>query len=339
MNENLDKKAFFEALDKVSDMEFIPWDKLKNKTVFITGATGLVGFNVVSALIVAGRKRNLGVKVVALARNLDKAHDRFELLDYSENELQFVQGSVLELPELGAGVDYIIHGASVTASKDFVEKPVETIKTAVLGTMNLLELAKKEKAQGFVYLSSMEVYGYPEKGHKVTEDEIGKLLPLNVRNCYPVGKLQCESMCASYASEYSLPVMIARLTQTFGFGTDKDDKRVVAEFARCAREKEDIVLKTKGETERSYLHVSDAASAILSILLKGQPGEAYNVADEDSYISIAGMAEKVAAKSGIKVVYDISDSAPNLYLNTLYMDLDTAKLRNLGWKAQFDFIV
>ena len=218
-------------------------------------------------------------------------------------------------------------------------KPVETIKTAVMGTMNLLELALENKVQGFVYLSSMEVYGYPEKGHKVTEDEIGKLHPLNVRNCYPVGKLQCESMCASYASEYKLPVMIARLTQTFGFGTDKDDKRVVAEFAKCASEKRDIVLKTKGETERSYLHVSDAASAILTIMLKGASGEAYNVADEESYISIADMAEKVAKAAGIKVTYDLSGTSNNIYLNTLYMDLDTTRLKSLGWESCFDFLV
>ena len=117
MNENLDKKAFFEALDKVSGMEFIPWEQLKNKTVFITGATGLVGFNVVSALVTANKKRNLGVKVIALARNLDKAKERFAVLDYSAEELEFVKGSVLELPELASKIDYIIHGASVTASK------------------------------------------------------------------------------------------------------------------------------------------------------------------------------------------------------------------------------
>lgn len=337
MNENLDKKAFLEALDKVSDMEFVGWDKLKNKTVFVTGATGLVGFNVVSAIVTANRKRSLGVKVIALARSIDKARERFEAIEYTDEELSFVKGSVLEMPVIDSKIDYIIHGASVTASKDFVEKPVETIKTAVVGTMNILELAKEKKVVGCVYLSSMEVYGYPEKGHKVKEDEIGSILPLNVRNCYPVGKLQYESMCAAYASEYNLPIMIARLTQTFGFGTDKDDKRVVAEFAKCAREKKDIVLKTKGETERSYLHVSDAASALLTILINGDKGQAYNVADEDSYISIADLAEKVAKSSGIKVVYDLEDSAKTGYLNTLYMDLDTYKLRKLGWKAKFGF--
>ena len=203
--------------------------------------------------------------------------------------------------------------------------------TALKGTENILELAKAKKVSGMVYLSSMEVYGHPEKGHKVTEDEIGALSPLDIRNSYPISKIQCESLCFAYAKEYGVPAMSIRLTQTFGPGVNYNDGRVFAEFARCVIEKRDIVLKTKGETERSYLYTADAATAILTVLLKGEPGQAYNAANEDTYCSIAQMAEMVAKQGGVKVRYDIQDEVGNGYPKALYMDLDTEKLKALGW--------
>ena len=122
-------------------------------------------------------------------------------------------------------IHYVIHGASQTASRSFVDRAVETLKTALEGTIKLLELAKEKKVGGFVYLSSMEVYGQPPKGHKVTENEAGAFSPLNLRNSYPIGKIASESLCIAYAEEYGVPCKIARLTQTFGKGVSYNDKR------------------------------------------------------------------------------------------------------------------
>ena len=180
----------------------------------------------------------------------------------------------------------------------------------------------------------MEVYGYPEKGHKVTEDECCALAPLDVRNSYPVSKVMSEAMCCAYAREYNVPATICRLTQTFGPGVHYNDNRIFAYFGRCVKEKKNIVLKTKGETERCYLYTADAVTAILTTMLKGNLGQAYNVADESTYCSIAEMAECVAADGGIQVEYDIQDAAANGFLQTLYMDLDTKALRGLGWQPR-----
>lgn len=326
---NNSEKQFIEDMELIRSADFIPWEKLKDKTIFITGATGLIGYTLVNALVYANKKESLNIKVIALVRDIERAKERFrDIFD----EIIFIVGSVENIPEITEKIDYIIHGASQTASKAFINQPVETIMTALKGTENILELAKNKNVSGMVYMSSMEVYGYPQKGHKVTENEIGNLSPLDVRNSYPISKIQCESLCCAYAKEYNIPVMSVRLTQTFGPGVNYNDTRVFAEFARCVSEKIDIVLKTKGETERSYLYTADAATAILTILLKGTPGQSYNAADEKTYCSIAEMAEKVAKSGGINVEFEVEDEDKNGFPKTLYMDLDTSLLRSLGWQ-------
>ena len=176
----------------------------------------------------------------------------------------------------------------------------------------------------------MEVYGQPPKGHKVTENEAGAFSPLNLRNSYPIGKIASESLCIAYAEEYGVPCKIARLTQTFGKGVSYNDNRIFGYFARCIKEKKPIVLKTRGETSRSYLSTEDAAAAILTILIDGAAGKIYNVADKNTYCSVAEMAKKVADKYGLCVQYDVQENRE--YLGTLYMDLDTAAIHSLGWK-------
>ena len=180
----------------------------------------------------------------------------------------------------------------------------------------------------------MEVYGHPPRGRKVAETDACNLVPLEIRNSYPISKMQCESLCCAYAGEYGVPVMIARLAQTFGPDFHPDDTRIFAQFARCIRDKRDIVLHTKGETERSYLYAADAVTALLTILLKGEPGQICNVADEHTYCSIAEMAQRLASANGIRVQFDLLDADGLGYPRPVYMDLDTALLRSLGWRPR-----
>lgn len=121
---------------------------------------------------------------------------------------------------------------------------------------------------------------------------------MSVRACYPESKRMCENLCACYMKEYGVPVNIVRLTQTFGPGVEYDDGRIFAELARCVIEKRDIVLHTKGETKRNYLFTKDAVNAIITVLLHGENGQAYNAANEETYCSILEMANMVAKKCG-----------------------------------------
>lgn len=314
-----------------------PFEKIENSTVFVTGATGLLGSQIVKALACLNRVRNARINTIALVRSMDKAKTVFgDLL--KRGDITLMVGDVNQQLTCPGAIDYIIHGASATSSKYFVEKPVETIATALDGTRNVLEFARDKSVKGMVYLSSLEVYGTPERTEgRITEKDYGYIEPLSVRSSYSEGKRMAECICASYAKEYGVPVKVARLSQTFGAGVEYADGRVFAEFARCAVEQKDIVLHTAGNTVRSYCYTRDAISAILYILLKGQTAEAYNVTNMDTAVSIREMAELVAEKIGkgkIKVVVDIPEDIASFGYNPeMVIRLDATKLESLGWKA------
>lgn len=302
-----------------------------NSKILITGATGLVGSAIVKRLLKQGDS-----KVIALVRNAEKAEKVFS--NYKTDNLEIMISDICDLKPKAIGVDYIVHAASQTSSKAFVNNPVETINTAINGTTAILEFARINPVKSFVYLSSMEVYGSPVIDEKIYENHSTNLDTMSVRSCYPESKRMCENICASYFSEYDIPVKIVRLTQTFGAGVAYNDGRVFAEFARCAIEGRDIVLKTKGKTKRNYLYLEDAVDAVLTVLLKGENGNAYNAANEDTYCSIYEMAKLVAEKCSNKkisvIIEENNDIAKFGYAPTLKMNLSTEKIRGLGWNAK-----
>ena len=307
----------------------------EGKTIFITGATGLIGRALVNALLTHDGKP---IKVIAAVRNEQKARSIFSA--FSDDKLQYHVCDITELRPIDLGVDYVIHCASATASKDFVERPADVIESAIVGTKNALEFARVNNVKGFVYLSTMEVYGAPTTDEKIYETSATNIDPVAVRSSYPESKRLCECMCAAYNAQYGVPTNTVRLTQTFGEGVSYNDGRVFAEFARCVIEGRDIVLKTKGETRRNYLYINDAVSAILTVLAHGKRGEAYNAANEDTYCSIYEMACLVAEKFGqgktsVRIC-EADDISRFGYAPTLKMNLSARKLNGLGWQAKTD---
>lgn len=318
---------------KLAEKQGSLFEKLRGKTILITGATGLIGQNLVSAILEANDQRQCGIHLLLLVRNEKKAKDLFGDCP----EIQYIVKDIEERTELIEDIDYIIHAASQTSSRLFVEKPVETVMTAFAGTKNMLDLAVRKSVSGFVYLSTMEVYGNPVTEEKITETSGTNLDVMKARSCYPESKRMCENLCVSYMKEYGVPVKTVRLTQTFGPGVSYDDGRVFAEFARCVLEKKNIILKTKGETKRNYLYTADAVSAIFTVLVNGEPGNAYNAANEETYCSIYEMAHLVAERcANNEITVEIEEEAVEKlgYAPTLKMNLDTTKLKLLGWKAE-----
>lgn len=318
----------------ICQSNFIPWDKLKGKTILVTGGTGIIGGTLIDALFYTDQYRKLDITILVLVRDESKARERFDKYLTNNYNLQIINGTVEQLPVIDVHVDYIVHAASQTNSLLFTKNPVETILTGVLGTLNLLELARVNKSSGFVFLSSMEVYGNTHRGHKIKEIDECSLHPENVRCSYPSSKILSENLCIAYFKEYEVPASIIRLAQTFGPGVRQDDSRIFAEIGRCIRDKKDIVLHTNGKTERSYLYTADAVTAIFTVLLKGKPGEIYNAADERTYCSISEMAQKIAKNYGVRVQYNIDKNNKNSYRDQLYVDLSTDKLRMLGWSVK-----
>ena len=234
-------------------------------------------------------------------------------------------------------IDFIIHCAAPTASKYFIEHPVETFDVIYSGTKVLLDYARKRQIKGFVYLSSLEVYGeIYDDSNPVFEESQGYLDVMAVRSSYPMAKRAAENLCCLYAAEYGVPVMVARLTQTTGPGIALNDNRVIVQFARLAAYGNDIVLHTTGESARPYCYTIDAISAIIFILLKGNPGEAYNVANEDTYISAKDMAEFVRDNYNPSIAIRVELNDNMGYAPVTKLKLSTSKLRSLGWEPKYN---
>lgn len=306
---------------------------LIGKVVLITGATGMIGSQLVKKLA-----KESDVKIIALYRNENKKNEVFT--DLVGDNIEWICCDVTKFFNITSPVDYIIHTAGVTGgSKQHVDFPMRTIATAIDGTRNMLEIARKKKVLGFVFLSSLEVYGTTDYAiHSIQEDEGGYVNPISVRSSYSESKRLCETMCAAYFKQFCVPAKVVRLAPTYGLGAYYTDNRVLCEFARCIIEGKDIVLRSTGDTVRNYCDVEDAVNAIICVMLKGKAGEAYNIANMETEISIKELAERFIAlypDSGSHIKFDIPKDITTLgYNKTVKIRLDSRKLMTLGWRPQ-----
>ena len=310
------------------------WERLSGKSFLITGATGLIGSVMVKCLTGLNRLRNLGIKIVAVVRDVDKAIDVLGL--EGDTTILKIELNDICQSSIGQKVDYIVHLACPTASKFFVEYPVETLRTSIEGTTSVLEYAKQSGIEAMVFASSLEVYGSNHTDEWITESFQGYVNPTEVRSSYNIGKRACECLCHAYAKEYDVNVIVARMTQTFGAGVGCDDSRVFAQFARKVIEDENIELHSSGETSRMYCYTTDAVSALLYLLIKGEKGISYNVANKESYISIRDMAQLVKKEFNPNISVVFSPKKDKGYAPETKLRMDTSKLEALGWRPMFN---
>lgn len=311
-------------------------ESMRNKTVLVTGATGLIGSMICKTLSELSAKNDWNITIIAMARNADKARKTLAEVMDNENIVCYEQ-NITEPISSDIKVNYIVHTACPTASNTFISQPVETIQAIVMGTMNVLEYAKKLECESVIYLSSMEAYGQVLHGNLLKPEDVGYVNPLSLRSSYPEGKRLAENLCIAYHSEYQVPVKIVRLAQTFGPGIPADDGRVFAQFIHSVTNEKDIVMFTEGGAKRMYLDTMDAVSAILTVLLKGEKGQVYNAGNPETYCSIKEMAELVIREFGngkCKLVIDRSKDVGQ-YPPENMLNLDTKPLHELGWKARY----
>lgn len=308
----------------------LPWWKLSGCDILVTGATGLVGSCLVEALMLNPRR---DYRVHALGRDAGRARERFAAF-WGEGSFRFVRHDVTLPLRTGVGYHYIIHAAGGASPGVFCRKPVEVIMSNVSGLHNLMSYGLGHGMRRLLLVSSGEVYGEGD-GRAFTEDYSGYVDCTSPRSCYPSSKRAAETLCASYVSEYGADAVIARPCHVYGPGFTEGDDRVCAQFIRNALAGEDIVMKGGGEQFRSWCYVADCASALLHILLKGARGQAYNIADGGSEVSIRGLAELAAGVAGSRVVAGTAGEAERRGYNPVAKSVfSTAKLEALGWKPR-----
>ena len=206
------------------------------------------------------------------------------------------------------------------------------MKSNLDGLCHLMEYGLRHQMKRMVYISSGEVYGEGD-GSVFTEESSGYIDILSPRACYPSSKRAAETLCAAYIQEYGADIVIARPCHTYGPYFTESDNRVYAQFIRNILNDEDIVMKSRGEQFRSWLYVVDCAVAMLLLLTKGNSGEAYNVANEESNITIRQLAEEIAKIGNKKVVFDLAENGNTTPITKAVFS--TEKLNQLGWKPLF----
>lgn len=309
-------------------------DKLKNKTILVTGATGMVGTFLVDTLMYFNFRKNANIKVIACGRNRNRIVKYF---GYYKESSQFVvlQQDVREPFLIKENIDYVIHCASNAHPVAYAEDPVGTMTTNFLGTKNVLDLCVAKKAE-LLFVSTFNVYG-KNRGDVMafTEDYTGNL-KIESRACYPESKRSSETLCHCYASQYGIKFKIARLSRVFGPTMIDTDSKASAQFFRNGINGNDIVLKSNGKQYYSYIYTPDAVSALLFILTKGKNYETYNIGNTNCNIYLGDFAQLVAKETGNKVIFDVqSQKEQKGSMNSVHDILDYSKLSTLGWKPNY----
>lgn len=318
----------FQALMSVLGIE-----ALKGKSLLISGPTGLIGSCLCDALLYLNRKHHFGMTLHLAARSEEKVKERFE---GSDGEYGYVHFDATVPTILEGDFDYIVHAASNAHPVAYATQPVETMLANVIGTQSMLEYARTHQGCRLLYVSSSEVYGKRTNNTPSKEGDYGYVDILDPRSCYPTSKRAAETMCASYADEYGVDFIVVRPGHIYGPTMTSTDTRAHAEFARLAVRGEKIVLKSAGEQLRSYCYVVDCVTAMITVLLHGGSGEAYNISNPDSVVTVAELAGAFAAASGSELAFDVpTDVERRGYTKSSCSAVDSEKLYALGWCGQF----
>lgn len=331
-----DSKLWISDLDEI--IAGLPeLEELSDKSVFITGCTGLICSAVTDVLIRRNMTHDDKIMVLAAGRSEERVRARFAPYD-KEEWFRFVPYDAAAIhntfPEQ---CDYIIHGASNASPNKITREPVETMAGNFIGMKLLLEYARREAVKRVLYVSSSEIYGRKEGDKPFQEEEYGFIDILNPRSSYSVGKRAAETLCASYADEYGLDPVIVRPGHIYGPTAVPSDNRVSSAWAYSAARGQSIVMKSAGAQIRSYCYCLDCASAILTVLMRGERMQAYNISNPDSIISIRDVAALLTQAAGTELRMELPTEAEKKGFNPMMnSSLDSGKLMALGWRGAFD---
>ena len=316
----------------------LPFEKLYGKTVLISGANGYVPAYFVHTFVALNDYKNANTHIIALCRNKERAESRFS--EYmGRDDFEILLQDVCERIDAGRDIHIFIHAASPAGIRKRHEDPVNTFLANVKGAENMLELAKRNPCEYFLFLSSVDIYGKMNDDDRLREDTLGFLDILDVRNAYANGKRAAESLCRAYQAEYGIPVFIVRPFQIIGPGPELDDGRLHIDFISQILANHRIVLKSDGTAVRTFMYITDAITAMLLVLLKGTAGEAVNIVDESGEASVKELADMMAGNTAdekVEVVFDYAQRNSIEVTGALSVVTgDSSKLKKLGFQCRY----
>lgn len=335
---------YMEDVKMISDDKTLDFNKLKNKKILITGATGLICSFLVDVLMYRNEKFGDNIKIYVLSRNEEKIISRYKKYNIEKinvnnsAELIYISQDVCKEFKFDVEFDYIIHGASNTHPLMYSLDPIGTISANVIGLENILKYSTNKNVSRIFIMSSVEIYGENINNLKEFKGEdLGYINCNTLRAGYPESKRLCEALCQAYISKYNLDIVIGRFSRIYGPTMQMDDTKALSQFIKNTIKGEDIVLKSNGEQYYSYCYVADAVSAMLKIILNGQKGEAYNIADKESDIKLKELAGILADYNNKKVVFELpSETERKGYSTATIAIMNSEKLKKLGWKAKYN---
>ena len=318
----------------------IEWEMFRGKTILITGPNGMLASYLVYMLLFLNEEKGFGIHIIAMARSEERVRQRFGELCNREY-FEIVTKSIAEPITINGNVDYIIHAASLASPQYYDVCPVDVLSPNVIGTYNLLNLAKDKEVKGFLLFSTGDVYGKTQGLSSVTEKDMGIVDPLDIHSCYSESKRMAETMCYAFAHQYNVPARMIRIWHTYAPTMDIDkDPRVFASFMKNIIEGNDIEIKSDGTGMRSFCYVADAIAGLFLVMTKGNNGEAYNICNSSQFVSIRELAETLASlrkDKSIKVTWKQRKKDEHYTENTAIGQIPPSneKLKRLGWETKY----
>ena len=312
----------------------LQWNEFQNRTILITGANSMLGTYMAYLFLFLNLSKKLNTKVVVLTRSLDKTKELYQEFLSDSNFFIINQDIIYPIHYIGR-IDFIFHFAGNASPKFIKSDPVGILQSNLLGTFNIMELARDKEPQRIIFASTREVYG-AVKADSIIEDLFGSLNPMENRSCYPESKRAAESIIRSYYLQYKINSISVRIAHCYGPGMKIDnDGRVMADFISDAVYKRDIVLNSSGDAIRSFCYITDAIIGLIQVCLYGKIGEAYNLANEKEPITVRNLAYLVSniMSNQNKIVFSNNQSQEG-YCSFKRVPLNTKKIENLGFIPQ-----
>jgi len=259
-------------------------EKLRNKNIFITGATGFFGKWLLESFIYINARLSLNATVTALSRNPEAFLSQHPFYGHEKSVL-FIKGDVQSFEFPAGNFDFIIHAATDADAVLNESNPLLMMDTITVGTRRLLEFAKQlRNLESFLFVSSGAVYGRQAANVTHIDEQDAFFIDINnPANAYAEAKRMAELYCSTYFEKFGIPVKVARCFAFVGPYLPLDKHFAIGNFILNGLNNEDILIKGDGTPFRSYLYAADLAIWLWVILLGGENNKPYNVGSDQDY--------------------------------------------------------